>query len=734
MLELKNVSKFYYSKGMVASGFTKINLKLNIGEFVAITGESGSGKSTLLNVISGLDTYEEGEMYINGEETSGYTETDLEQYRKTYIANIFQNFNLVNSYTVYQNIELMLLMNGFKANEIKEKIIDVIKKVDLLKYKNTKVSKLSGGQKQRVAIARALIKDTPIIVADEPTGNLDSKSANSIIKLLSDIAESKLVIVVTHNYDQVEKYVTRKIKMHDGKIIEDKTLKQTEKITPKINKYKGITKLNKLRLGIRNAFNIIPKFLLLLLVYLFLSVAVISEYSSYKKQEYVQSTMGYNNYFKDTSDKRIIIKKNDKTSFTEDDYNNIKSLNNTDYIIENDLLIDSYISVSNQNYYFTGITNNINLIDKVDLGRMPENDNEIVIEGNKNNYYFNQTEELLEGDFDVRSDNTGNIILNNKLKVVGIKYGNDDDYYVKYYMSDNTINEIRKQINATSSNTETLFNNTIYSSYSYTNKVTPNYLVPQGNVYISDEMSYLCKDSNCINYGVEITTKNIYFEDKLNLTVSKMYTKKNLKSLLNLDNYDETYQSFYINTNDYYNLFTKGNYQSSVYIKDIKKVNDTIGELQNAGYQTLYIKDALVSYYGSGAVFLKTFKVIISVIVTIALFFIAYFIIKIILKSRNIYYSTIRILGATRKNAKELLNIELLTVLNMAYLIIIAISILVSKNIIAQNYIKDLITYLKISDYLILYAVLFIISLFISNRYARKLFKKSAMESYREEV
>src|SRR5574344_3057535 len=122
MLELKNVSKFYYNKGMVSSGFSKINLKFDIGEFVAITGESGSGKSTLLNVISGLDSFEEGEMYINGEETSYYSDNDFEEYRKKYIANIFQNFNLVNSYTVYQNIELIYLVNNLDKTNMKEEI------------------------------------------------------------------------------------------------------------------------------------------------------------------------------------------------------------------------------------------------------------------------------------------------------------------------------------------------------------------------------------------------------------------------------------------------------------------------------------------------------------------------------------------------------------------------------------------------------------------------------------
>ena len=181
IIKLSNVSKFYSNNGVISSGFSKVNLSLDMGEFVVITGESGSGKSTLLNVISGLDSYQEGEMYINGEETSHYSEEDLEVYRRRYIGNIFQTFNLINSYTVYQNIELVLLLDGANKFEIKDRILDVIEKVGLTKFKNTKTSKLSGGQKQRVAIARSLVKDTPIIVADEPTGNLDRANAKSIM-------------------------------------------------------------------------------------------------------------------------------------------------------------------------------------------------------------------------------------------------------------------------------------------------------------------------------------------------------------------------------------------------------------------------------------------------------------------------------------------------------------------------------------------------------------------------
>lgn len=737
MLELKNVSKFYYSKGMVASGFTKINLKLNIGEFVAITGESGSGKSTLLNVISGLDTYEEGEMYINGEETSGYTEADFEAYRKTYIANIFQNFNLVNSYTVFQNIELMFLMNGFKTTAVKQKILDVIDKVGLTKYKNTKVSKLSGGQKQRVAIARALIKETPIIVADEPTGNLDSKAALEVMKLLSSVAKDKLVIVVTHNYEQVEPYATRKIKMHDGRIIEDKVLKQTTKVEPKINHYKGITKLNKLKLGIRNTFNIVPKFLLLLVVYLFLSLAIISQYSSYKKMNYTASNIGTNEFFRDTSDKRLIIQKLDKTAITDEEYEKIKNIDNVDYIVQNDLLIDQNISVYNDNFYFNGQTFDLQLIDSVDLGRMPENDYEIVVTGNKDSYYLSEdfASDILEKEYTVQNDQNGQKILDSTLKIVGIKYTKNDDYSDKYYMSTNIINEIKKRINSSYSDITIDFNNVIYSpngGLAYKSLV-PNPNVPRGSMYIPEEMNYECKNNSCLNYISVINIKNIYFENSMTLTITKTYNKKNVKNLLNIDDYEETNGSFYVNSDEYYELFNKGNYQSTVYIKNVKIADKTIGEIENLGMKVIQA-NSLLATYGEVNLLLMVFKIIVTVIVTVALFFISYFIIKIILKSRNIYYSTIRILGATRKSAKQLLDIELITVLNVSYILIIAAVILVGQNIINIPKIKEFMEYLVMPDYIILYLILILLSFILSSRYARKLFKHSAMDTYREEV
>lgn len=742
MIKLKNVSKFYYSKGVVASGFSKVNLELELGEFVVITGESGSGKSTLLNVISGLDSYEEGEMYINGEETSHYTEKDFEEYRRKYIGNIFQNFNLVNSYTVYQNIELVLLINGYKKDEVREKILEIIRQVELTKYRNTKVSKLSGGQKQRVAIARALAKDTPIIVADEPTGNLDSRSAESVVETLYEISKNKLVVIVTHNYEQFEKYATRKIKMHDGKVLEDKKIKKSKDVKKvKESIHKEITFWNKLRLGLRNTFNVVPKFLLLLVVYLFVSLAVISEYSTIKKQEYETSKMGYNYYFTNTSDKRIVINKPDKSIFTDEDYLNIEKLNNVDKIIKDDLLLDSSVSLSSDYFYFPGYAKSMDQIPgKLDVGRMPENDYEIVIEVTKNNYNFNGgNTDALNNEYMLQNNGTYSEILESKVKIVGIIYTKNDDLMYdnsNFYVSDKAMSEIRRSNNENYSTTTSIINDKMFTSYDYSSmyKLTPSSKVPKGTIVISSDMDYNCKKFKCKNSYMNVKVSNIYFTEDLNFKVSNTYTKKTFKKYTGYSNYDMSNGQYYINTEDYYNIYNKGNYQSSVFIEDVRKANETIKDLKDLGFKTLYIKDAIVNPYGDANKFSTLFLTVFLGVVTIGLFFIAYFIIKIILKSRNIYFSTIRILGSSKKTANVLLNIELFTVFNIAFVTIISFILLVANQIIKIAYVEDLIKYLELKDYLALYGILFVISFLITQRYSKKLFKSSAMNTYREEV
>lgn len=742
MLELKNVSKFYYNKGVIASGFTKVNLKLDIGEFVAITGESGSGKSTLLNVISGLDSYEEGEMYVNGKETSHYSDKDFENFRRKYIGNIFQTFNLVNSYTVYQNIELVLLLNGYKKKKIKKKIIELIKKVDLYKFRNTKVSKLSGGQKQRVAIARALAKETPIIIADEPTGNLDKEAAESTIKLLSEIAKDKLVVIVTHNYEQIEKYVTRKITMHDGRIIEDKKIKDIKNdIKANEIEYKNITPCNKLRLGFRNTFNIKTKFVLLFMVFFFMTAAIVAQYSNSKKQKHVSDMDGSNIFFQNTNENRIIIKKQDKTPFNEvEDYAQIRALSNVDYIVKDDALLDQSIVLTNSKNIslYTKASSINSLKGDVDVGRLPENDNEIVVEGYEDEYYMN---ELIKGlgntTVSLMNMYTGETNEDISMNVVGIKYmeltsmyGNDN-----VYVSDKILDQMRFQINQTYSKVKVLFQDKYYESnlYSPYFRIKTSENVPAGKAYVSDNLNYEVSSGSCRNKPIKIEVENIYYKEELDLTIEKTYTKYNLKRLIGKDEeYELNNGTIYINPEDYNKLFNKEPYQSSVFVKDAELLHETANELENLGYKTLVIKDTLSKT--SSSQIIEVFQTIVTIILIITLFFIAYFVIKIILKSRNTYFATLRMLGATRKVSKQLLVIELLIVENLAYLISIGVIMLQAKQIINWSFVQTLLDYLNISDYIILYVILIAMSYIISLKYAKKLFKETSIKTYNEEV
>ncbi len=740
IIKLNNVSKFYQNKNNISTGFSRINLELDMGEFVVITGESGSGKSTLLNVISGLDSYEEGEMYINGEETSHYTEVDYENYRRKYIGNIFQHFNLVNSYTVYQNVELVLLLNGYKKKEIKGKILEILETVGLTKYKNTKASKLSGGQKQRVAIARALAKDTPIIVADEPTGNLDVKSAKSIMKLLKEISHDKLVVIVTHNYEQVSEYATRKISMNDGKIIEDKKLQETINVEVETVKYKDLTNSNKFLLGFRNAFNIKSKFVLLFLVYFFLTFLVFSEYSSLAKQSERDAYLGYNYLFGDISPERVVLKKKDKTVFNEEDIKKLENLESIERVEKNDLLLDLMGSLYNEGMYFSGQIKSIDELDSVDLGNKPTNEDEIVLEGYEFSYYFDvYKDELIGTRMTLQNNRNGTNF--GSVKIAGLKYNNDEEFIYSdedavIYIQNSLLEKLKLGLGVSYSNIELTVNDRAYlkSDYNLYYEIKPSGSVPVGEAYAFNDLNRVCKDYNCLDKTINIKASNIYFEDSKDLVIKKMITKDNIKGTLGVQNWDLNSSTIFINESDYNNLFYKGDYQVSVFLRDLRDSESAIEKIKGLGYDTYFMKDNLVNEAAQLLGVLNIFRGVMFIVATVALFFISYFIIKIILKSRNVYFSTIRILGATKKVSKQLLNIELFVDINVAYLAFLGLIFLANSGVVTSAYIKDLITYFTLKDYILIYIVLVMMSLLISNRYAHKLFKDSVMSTYREEV
>lgn len=380
-ISLRDIGKIYVSEGSVAVGIRGVNLDLDIGEFVAITGKSGSGKTTLLNILSGMDTYEEGQLYINGEETAHYSQTDWEIYRQKYISFIFQDYNILESFTVLQNVELALSHIESKK-ERRARALELVDRVGLTKFKHHKGSKLSGGQKQRTVIARALAKDSPVILADEPCGNLDFNTSKEIIELLYEISKEKLVVMVTHSFDEVENYATREIRIFDGGVESDRELRKTQKITEckrEISKGVGKTLSRGIELGFTR-FSAMPKLaiftsILMIIAMLgsfFATALCVTDLEAFDK-----------NYMFTPIDGRAVIVSQDGDKIDEDELKSLADKVGAESYLSFDYLLDSesYASVyiPGKNRLVARFTFTFDEEADLDAGRMPKSSNEAVL-------------------------------------------------------------------------------------------------------------------------------------------------------------------------------------------------------------------------------------------------------------------------------------------------------------------------------------------------------------------
>ena len=241
MLKLENITKVYNTKDTSVTALNGVSIDFRQNEFVAILGPSGCGKTTLLNIIGGLDHYTEGDLVIKGKSTKSYVDADWDAYRNHSIGFVFQNYNLIPHQTVLKNVELALTLSGVGKGERRKRAIDALTSVGLADQISKKPNQLSGGQMQRVAIARALVNNPSILLADEPTGALDTQTSIQVMDILKEIAKDRLVIMVTHNPDLANQYANRIIKLLDGKIVDDSNpysyeIKEEEKVTNKKKK------------------------------------------------------------------------------------------------------------------------------------------------------------------------------------------------------------------------------------------------------------------------------------------------------------------------------------------------------------------------------------------------------------------------------------------------------------------------------------------------------------------
>ena len=386
LLELKNIGKIYVSDSNVSVGIRGVNLSFDRGEFVAVTGKSGSGKSTLLNVISGMDTYEEGELLVEGEPTSHFMQKDWEEYRKQYISFIFQDYNIIESFTVLQNVELAL-MNIENPRERRARALELLRRVGLEKHIHHKGSKLSGGQKQRTVIARALAKDSPIILADEPTGNLDSRSSKEIIELLREVSRDKLVIVVTHNFEQVEDYATRHIRVFDGAVELDHAIRPASEVRaggcdpiqpPPVVRKTAHTLRNGLILG-RVRFTATPKLSVFLCILMTVTALVLSLVTSL--------TYESRDLFKDKTmfthvDGRVVIVRRDGQVITDEELKKLAADVGAENYLHYDSMLDetTYLLIGDEyDYYEFSFGYPAGSL-QLDEGRYPESDDEVILE------------------------------------------------------------------------------------------------------------------------------------------------------------------------------------------------------------------------------------------------------------------------------------------------------------------------------------------------------------------
>ena len=455
VISLQGLSKYYYSAGTVATGLRKINLELKKGEFVVITGESGSGKSTLLNVISGLLPYEEGELYIDGEPTSHYDADDWERYRRDKIGFVFQSYQLIESYTVGENVESALLLRGHSGKEAKEECAQYLAKVGLSEYRNRKAAKLSSGQKQRLAIARALAKDTDIIVADEPTGNLDPENGREIMRILSGLSKDRLVIVVTHNYEEAAPYATRKLVIHDSELAEDTELGRREESEVKQERVTHRARGRQLTYSFlkRNLTSQPGRVLFLVLFFFFTACASYVFFGSFLSGlDDVTAKEYSSSYFYNNSSFRLAVRHSDGSGITKEDIAYFRELAYVEEVDGYDLVNDVYYFWEEGNDYkkvvtgkedfngqihysfeiyldqYTKFVRSVAGMEQEDLawGRLPENSGEIVIMAQDDSYlgetitcYFNNKRVWQSGSF-----------IRKEMTVCGIVAGEGTQLYV----------------------------------------------------------------------------------------------------------------------------------------------------------------------------------------------------------------------------------------------------------------------------------------------------------------
>ena len=721
LLELKDIGKIYVSNNNVAVGIRGVNLSFDSGEFVAITGKSGSGKSTLLNVISGMDTYEEGELYIEGNPTSHYIQSDWEEYRQKYISFIFQDYNIIDNFTVLQNVELAL-MNTYDPIERRRKALELLNRVGLSKAIHQKGSKLSGGQKQRTVIARALAKDSPIILADEPTGNLDSETSKEIIDLLYEVSRDKLVIVVTHNFEQVEMYATRHIRIYDGAVESDHVTPKNvgtddysgEEKSSKVKEPKKRIFVNGLALG-RVMFFSKPK--LTIFLCLLLLVGILNCFLSFTSSEGMFDLFKKNYLFTDIKGRVVLINESG-TTITDNDLEELKNQTGASRIVHYDLMYDTTI-------YLDGVdckaTNNetfghIN-------GTYPSAKNEVFL------YVPIYMKETL-GDNPI-----GDMIYicNTYFKITGYKYYYDNTKEGKLLFSDEGFTYLTySQMLMGSSTNVTLY---VGPDYSMNCVLIPSFDLDDGKIAIfGDEYTKLLKNNP--DYSVNLKISMNYKDNTTKVSTNKSsninINKNNIdSSFVRLDGYygydTVVYVSYSLLENMAKEALVSSYRQASLIYSSNSKAKKAATTLNEGEY--IAVTSKTTASNDSLDVILQTVLNVFSLIgLLISLLFIAFFI--NLCTGRSVLtlkpdMSIMRSMGIDVKTIKVAMYVRVMLSLIPGYIILCALALVIY---LTPSFNASRI-FLHFGEYVVIVLGTLLIAVLVARKHIKKLFKQSVKSS-----
>ena len=682
MIELKDVSKYYNSNGVVTVALKHVNLKLNKNEIVAITGESGSGKSTLLNIITGMDNYDEGEIYFKGNETSYFNNDDMDNFRKKHVGFIFQNYNIIDSYTVLQNVMLPLLINGVNKKEAKEKALALIEKVGLSQKIKNRGSKLSGGEKQRVIIARALASDCDILACDEPTGNLDSKTGKEIIDLIQSVAKDKLVLIVTHNYDEVKDIASRKLVVADGEIIKDEVLVET-------NEDEGVI-LNldnkptpKKTLGLLTKFNILAtprKTILITLIFLAISLILYAIpqsiyytiYKSYETYSYHSYPVNMDNYLvaydSDGLDEDVINKIDGDVA-----YNPILEYELFNFIIPNS---DMYYQVNYATYDIP-----YQLIDGV-IG--DDVNDAILIFPEGNDIYYNfLTKAKIYNEFGIaknlkitgiaKSKNVTNLVLKTKTDISDFLSVNLKQKAFKAYFNNKEI--------------KVVLDGSI-------NKAILNY----SENYLPEELKLSFNIGGAYPLSVDYELKKNDFNREMSLSISPDY----------IENIE----------------FEK--YEARIIANDINQAKKILSDANIS-----YIHPATAGPRNQMVNLMLLIYVILLIGPIIIFYIMSYFVLSRVYLSKKKEYAIMRTMGICKNDMKKMIVIEMLAFGSISALFIYLVTTLMGFTIPYSGF--AMFTYLNPIVSIAFFAVIFIFSYSLAKRFNKKLFLNTGIKTLKEE-